>query len=61
MVHGPSGSPGQEERWDHRPLGLSKTASHWWGAVEAGRRDNNLQATCQHGFVHEGRSGEWKK
>ena len=27
MVHGPSGSPGQEERWDHRPLGLSKTAS----------------------------------
>ena len=55
-----SSSSGEEERWDHRPAWAFKNGKPW-GPVEAGRRDNNLQATCQHGFAHEGRSGEWNK
>jgi len=64
MVHGPSSSSGEEERWDHRPAWAFKNGKPLvgkGGAVEAGQQDNNLQATCQHGFVHEGCSGEWKK
>jgi len=46
MVHGPSGSSGEEERWDHRPAWAFKNGKPLVGkgaTVEAVRRDNNLQ------------------